>query len=258
MSKSMLILLAKFSEISKLKWSKGLTNNQNSVGLTFENLLGKKADSEIFPDYQNIEIKCTQRYSNFPMGLFTKAFDGPNIYETNYILEKYGKNYSFIPNKKYLKVALVYNEEVLVNENYFFKLICSFEEQKIYINIYDKNKKLLDNPYIEFDTLKNHLLIKLSNLAVIYASKIEINGCNHFRYYAINFFKIKGFETFIDLITKGIITLNLECRVSLSKDYGKQKNKGIEFKIQKDKIDMLFERILDYDADKKEIKYYEV
>ena len=106
--------------------------------------------------------------------------------------------------------------------------------------------------------MKNHLLIKLSNLVVIYASKIEINGCNHFRYYAINFFKIKGFETFIDLITKRIITLNLECRVSLSKDYGKQKNKGIEFKIQKDKIDMLFERILDYDADKKEIKYYEL
>ncbi len=257
MSKNMLKLLAKFSEISNLKWVKGITNNMNSVGLTFEKLLGKNADGDIFPDYRDIEIKCTQRYSNYPLGLFAKAFDGPNVFETNFILEKYGKNYHLIPDKKFLKVNLLYDKDVLVNEKYYFKLICSSEEKRIYINIYDKTKTLLDTPYIDYDSLKNHLAVKLSNLAIIYASKTEIDGSNHFRYYVISFFKFKGFDVFIELIKKGIVTLNLECRVSFSKNYGKQKNKGIEFKIQKDKIDMLFDRLLSYDADKKEIKYYD-
>lgn len=258
MSNNMLNLLSKFTNISNKGWIKGINNKKNSVGLTFEHLLQKNPDSDIFPDYRDIEIKCSQRYSYFPIHLFDKAFDGPNVFETNEILEKYGSRYEFITDKKYLKVKFLIDEDVLVNDKYLFRLNVSDNDKRIYINIYNKNKELLDRPYIDFDSIKNHLLIKLSNLAFVYASKKELDYDKYFRYYSISFFELKNFETFIDLIKSGIITLDLECRVSLSKDYGKQKNKGIEFKLSKDKIDMLFNRILDYDADKKEIKYYEI
>ena len=51
-------IISKFKEINAKGYIKGINNNLlNSCGLTFENLLGKKADSMFFPDYNNIEIK---------------------------------------------------------------------------------------------------------------------------------------------------------------------------------------------------------
>ena len=70
-------LLEKFKNISKQRWIKGLNNYTNSAGLTFEALLNKKSDSMFFPDFKGIEIKATQRFSRYPITLFSKAFDGP-------------------------------------------------------------------------------------------------------------------------------------------------------------------------------------
>ena len=50
-----------FERISNKGWIKGINNNTNSVGLTFEKELGKTTDSLIFPDYHGIEIKRTAR-----------------------------------------------------------------------------------------------------------------------------------------------------------------------------------------------------
>ena len=63
-------LLNKFSEIYKKKWIKSFSNSFGSIGLTFENELGKKADSLYFPDYEGIEIKCVSRFSKYPLYLF--------------------------------------------------------------------------------------------------------------------------------------------------------------------------------------------
>lgn len=91
MNESCKNLLKEFNSISKTRWVKGINNFTNSAGLTFESLLNKKADSMYFPDYQGIEIKCTQRFSRYPITLFTSAFDGPSLYEINRILTEYGK-----------------------------------------------------------------------------------------------------------------------------------------------------------------------
>lgn len=70
-------LVSKFKEIHKKGYIKGVNNSTNSVGLTFEKELGKKPDSSYLPDYNGIEIKCTTRFSRFPISLFSKSFDGP-------------------------------------------------------------------------------------------------------------------------------------------------------------------------------------
>ena len=200
MSNNMLNLLSKFTNIVNQGWVKGTNNNKNSVGLTFEYLLGKEVDSDFFPDYRDIEIKCSQRYSYFPIHLFDKAFDGPYLFETNVILEKYGTKYNFIFDKKYLKVKFKVDEDVLVNDKYLFRLNVLDSDERIYFDIYNKDKELLDRPFINFYTIKNHLLIKLSNLAFIYASKKEIAYSKYFRYYSISFFKLKRFETNVSAI----------------------------------------------------------
>ena len=97
-------LLKKFKIISKSGWIKGINNYTNSAGLTFEALLDKKTDSMFFPDYEGIEIKCTQRFSRYTITLFTKSFDGPSLYQMNKFLNKYGKNDIIYKDKKNTKL----------------------------------------------------------------------------------------------------------------------------------------------------------
>lgn len=251
MNESCKNLLKEFKSISKLRWIKGINNFTNGCGLTFESLLNKKTDSLFFPDYQGIEIKCTQRFSRYPITLFSSAFDGPSLYEMNELLNKYGKNDIIYKDKKVLNATLVYNKKVLVNNKYYFKLEISENEQKLYISIYDSTNKLIErNSFINFETLKTKLEIKLSTLALVFASKKEIDNYPHFRYYKIIFYKLISFKKFIDLLKQNIIIVDICGRVSRSgTEIGRQRNKNLVFKISKDNLKQLFNPIKIYDND---------
>lgn len=247
------ILLKKFKEIANKGWIKGINSTTNSVGLTFENEIGKTADSLFFPDYYGIEIKCTQRFSRYPITLFTSSFDGPSLYEMNRLLEKYGKNDIIYHNKKLLLTEIKTQNIILFNNKYYFKLNISKVDQKMYIEIYDINKNLIENKtYISFDTIKNKLELKLSNLALVFASKKCFNNYPYFRYYKIIFYKLISFEKFIELIEKNIIIVELVGRISRSGiEAGRQRNKNLVFKINKENIDKLFITKNYYDNDMK-------
>jgi len=244
-------LVKKFMKISNKRWLKGISNHFNAVGLTFEEQLGKKADSMFFPDYYGIEIKCTSRFSGYPVVLFSSSFDGPSLYETNRLLNLYGIQDEKYTDRKIIMSNLKYNKNVLVNDKYFFKITISDEEQKLYLEIYDLFNNLIEKQsFITFETLKTKLEIKLSNLALVYASKKMDNGHPYFRYYKINIYKLKSFKTFIELIKNGTITLSILCRVSRSGlEEGRQRNKNILFGIYKKNINKLFNLIVSHDND---------
>lgn len=248
------MFIKKFKEISGKNWMPGVNKSTNSVGLTFEKMLDKKADSMFFPDYYGIEIKCSQRYSGYPISLFSLALDGPKFYETNRILEKYGKIDLKYPNRKILTGEVKVNDYSLINGKYFFKLKIDRNTGRIYICIYDINYHLIEkNTYVEFSTIKNRLEIKLHNMALVLASKKIIDNHPHFRYYQINLYKLKSFETFIDLLEKDIIKVKIELRISRSGiEEGRQRNKGLVFQISKEDIDLLFDQTFMYTTDKKQ------
>lgn len=243
-------LINKFKLIANKRWVKGINNFTNSVGLTFESLLSKDADSMFFPDFQGIEIKCTQRFSHYPITLFTKAFDGPNLYEMHNVLTKYGKFDSIYKDKKILITELSCNKMIFYN-NYYFKLCVDKIKQKLYLAIYDKKSNLIEKEaYIEFKTLKSHLETKLSNLALIYASKKTLNNSSYFRYYKIIIYKLISFNKFIELLKQDIIIVEIVGRVSRSgTEAGRQRNKNLVFKIKKENIKKLFNIINTYDND---------
>lgn len=251
MNESCKNLLNEFKIISKKQWIKGINNFTNSAGLTFESLLDKKADSLYFPDYQGIEIKCTQRFSRYPITLFSVAFDGPSLYEMNEILQKYGKNDIIYRDKKQLNATLSCKNKVLVNNKYYFKLDISVEEKKLYLSIYDIMENIIERKaFINFETIKNRLELKLSTLALVFASKKDIDNSPHFRYYKIIFYKLISFEKFIELLKQDIIIVDISCRVSRSGiDAGRQRNKNLVFKISKDNINKLFKTLKRYDSD---------
>ena len=131
-------IVTKFKEINSKGYIKGINNNLlNSAGLTLEDLLGKKPDSLFFPDYKGLEIKTTQRFSGYPITLFTTSFDGPSIFESNYILNTYGKYDVQYKDKKVLMTSLYFNKKILYN-NYYFQLVFDDKNEFIYIkNIWD-------------------------------------------------------------------------------------------------------------------------
>lgn len=243
-------LIAKFKQINKQGYIKGINNNLiNSAGLTFESLLNKKADSMYFPDFKDIEIKTTQRFSRYPIVLFSTSFDGPSLYEANYLLETYGQVDKLLPEKKNLITNLILNKKIAIDNNFCFELKLSYIEKMIFINIYDKKNNFLEKrAIINFDTIKSKLNIKLQNLAVIYASKKVINNDLYFRYYKINCYKCNSFRTFLKLIKDGKIKLTLMLRVAKSgKDIGKNKNKNMMFLINKSNLLYLFDEIYNYE-----------
>ena len=174
-------IIDEFTKINKRGYVKSINDQINSCGLTLEHLLGKEADSLFLPDYNGVEIKTTTRFSRYNISLFSLSFDGPNLFESNYLLEKYGSVDDEFPNKKKLFVNLKLNEKILVND-------------KLYIRIYDKNMNFIeDSAFIYFDTLKKRAEIKLNKMALIYASKRKTCDNLFYRYYRIECFKYKGF-----------------------------------------------------------------
>ena len=204
-----------------------------------------------FPDYDGIEIKCQQRYSRYPLTLFSKALDGPYLYSTNEFLEKYGsKNYEYGKNEMNINISA---NSLGICNSFFHKIKVDRINQKIYIETYNYNYDLIERTYyVDFQSIKKIVELKLNMIAHIRASMKKIGNKRYFRYYSIKIYKIKSFECFISLLEKGIINCSFIGRVSKT-NYtpGRNKNKGMHFSINQENIEQLFDCIYYYSTDKK-------
>ena len=243
-------IIDKFFYINGLSYVKGINNNStNSCGLTFEQLLNKKADSNYFPDFNGIEIKTTQRFSRYSIGLFSLSFDGPDIYESNYVLQKYGKENIIFENKKELFVNCKIKEKVLVNNNYYFELNIDYVNKKLLIDIFDLDYNYIESRcFLSFSNIEKRINTKLQKLALIFASKKIEQKWFYFRYYKIECYIMKDFNTFLKLIETGDIEIHLMLRFAKNgKDIGKNKNKNFVFRIKKDSMNKLFDEIYSFE-----------
>ena len=241
-------LINTFKEISKKGWIKSTSKGWGGVGLTFEHKMGKQPDSNYLPDFNDIEIKCSLRYSRYPMYLFTVAFDS-NENEIIRLANQYGYSDSDYPDKKVL-FRKVTNAIIPGNKyNFFFKV--DRENERIYLEVYSDEGELLENSaYITFESIKKHFETKLKRIAYINASKKVTNEIIYYRYYHLKLYNTKKFDTFLNLMEKNMLVITLIARVSkCGEDRGRYKNKNVVFAISKDNIDRLFECYYDYDCD---------
>lgn len=239
-------LISLFNQIAKKGWIKGNSQNWGEIGLTFEREINKLPDNTYKPDFIDIEIKCCSRFSRYPLNLFTIAFDGPNDNEIMRITEKYGQYDKDFNDSKVLFKPL--NKQ---SNGTTFKFDIDMFNKKIFLCIYDNNKLIEKEAYINFSTLKKHIDTKLTKLAIIKASTKKSDKANYFRYYSIFLYKIKDFDTFLKLIESNLLEITIISRISKSgNDAGRYRNKNIVFAIKKYNIQKLFDCYYQYDCDR--------
>ena len=251
MNSSELYFIDEFKRISGKRWIKSINNSTGSIGLTFEKELGKKPDDTYFPDFYGIEIKCTSRYSRYPLYLFSVAFDGPSFPELDRIVSKYGWPDSDFPNKNVLYTKLYFTRTNLVNYAYRFKLEHDREEEKVFLCVYDLDYNLIEREsFIYTQTLYNHLMLKLKEFAHVQASSKQTEDGKYFRYYKFDLYKLMSFERFLILLEQDELTINLISRISKSGvNKGKYKNKNLSIGIEKWNIDKLYTLVYSYNHD---------
>ncbi|MBQ3021153.1 MAG: hypothetical protein IJD92_02875 [Bacilli bacterium] len=251
-------LLKKFKLIAKKRWIEGVTLGNGNIGLTFEKEIGKKIDTNYTPDYEDIEIKCTTRYSRFPISLFSLAIDGPSNKEIIRLNQTYGNYDKDFKEKKTLIRKIRVNELSDLNKKYYLSLC--LEGEKLFICVYNKNKVLIEKKaYVELENIRKHLLIKLKNLAIIKASKKILNNIEYFRYYEIQLYELKNFYTFKNLLKNGLIEVSIISRISKSGDNkGRYCNKNLVFQIKKDNIEKLFNKVTYYNYDENNFKDFQI
>lgn len=243
--KNIIKLKKEFKKISDKGYIKGIYNNSASIGRTFENELNLSMNKESEPDYNGIELKTRRTYSKSMITLFNAVPDGERPLELARLRDRYGWPYKRDKKYKALYAEIYGNKVKFAGTKYQYKLDVNKLDKKIFLCIYNKEGELLEKEvYWSFDYIKEKLLNKLKVLALIEAWPNKINGWNYFKYYKIDFYSLKGFEEFINLIETGKIKVAIRIDIYMDKEnYGRMYDHGCGFSISKKDINLLFNNI---------------
>jgi len=237
-------LKKEFEKISEKGYIRGIYNNNASIGRTFENELKLPRNTMEIPDYNGIEIKTRRTYSKSYITLFTAVPDGEVPQEIERIKNTYGYPYKKDKRYKALYVNIYGNVKNYGGVKYQYKLDVDRKKKKIFLCIYDRYDNLIERKtYWSFIYLESKISLKLKTLAIVNAWTNKIDGWNYFKYYKIDFYNFKDFETFLELIESGVIRITL--KIDIHKDekrYGKTYDHGCSFDIQESDIVKLYDK----------------
>lgn len=235
-------LKKEFKRIKNLEYVKSIRHGNTGVGATFEHLLGKKEDSFEIPDFGQIEIKTKRSYSKALISLFNAVPTGSSFYEVKRLRDIYGYRDNNDHTLKKLNTIIYSNQLTKVGINYYFKIKVDKPKQKVFLQIYNKQKILIDeNTYWDFDILKEKLYRKLKILALIKAWPNRIGGIEYFKYYKMNIYILKDFKDFINMVENGEIAIELKIGNYYDlKKYGNVHSHGITFAIKEEDLPKLF------------------
>lgn len=237
-------LKEKFYKIKNNGWIKSIRKGSTGIGATFESILGLKENSLEIPDFNGIEIKTKRNYSNSYTVLFNYAPEGKYCHEIEKLKDKYGYPDKILKSYKVLNKSFFCNVKVRVS-NYYFIIKVDKNLKRIILNIIDLYGNLIENNiYWDFEKIAEKLNKKLQFLAFVYADRKFVNNDEYFKYYRMDIYKLKDFETFINLLEKGIIRITFKLGVFRSGDtIGKLHNHGTSFDIIENDLVKLFNKI---------------
>lgn len=215
------------------------------IGKTFEDLIGKKEDTLDCPDYLGIEIKTKRSYSKSYITLFSCVPKGESEYEIKRLRDKFGYPDRDFKEFKVLRAVISADHAEIIANKFLFKLVIDYENQKLLLSISDRFFNNIEKTtYWDLALLKEKLERKLQYLALIKAWPNRINGKEYYKYYDIEFYKLKRFKDFLALIEDGTIRVFLNIGINKTKEHiGEIKDYGTGFRIKETDLYKLFERI---------------
>lgn len=206
------------------------------VGKTFEDLIGKAEDTEGIPDYHGIEIKTKLGYSKSYTTLFNSTPE--DELETQRLSKKYGYPDKILKDKKVLNISITKTPTLVANK-YYFNLKVDYEKRQLILVIKDRYGHLLEDR-----VYWRKLNTKLQYVALINAWPTTRNNMTYYKYYKINFYKLKSFDKFIELIDKDVIRISL--KIGVYRDgvkKGLPHDRGTSFELRTFDFYQLFEHI---------------
>ena len=244
MNQDIVELRKKFLEIKREGLIRSLRSGPTGVGYTFETLINKKEDQLCQPDYGSVEIKCKLGYSKSPISLFSCSPTRNGNPALNYIFRNY--SYHRYGNEEDIKIFsrnIFKKYSTEINE-YSFKLNVNYDEKTLQLKAYKSGIYVEDVCEWKFDNLQNVVEKKLKFLALVKAYPYKRNGETYFKYFNINFYKLKSFQTFLKLIENDKIFILIYLKEKIESD-GRAiiENHGAVFKIRTENIDLLFKTI---------------
>lgn len=235
----------KFNKIKNMNYVKSIKKGYGGIGDTFEYLLGKEKSDFSIPDYKNFEIKTKRTYSKSSMSLFCAVPDGKDLFEIERLRKTYGYPDKEIRTAQVLYAVVYGNKLSPMGAKYFFKLQVDKKEEKVFLCIYNRNMELLEKKvYWTFKLLEERLYCKLKYLMLVNAWDKKIENDVYYKYYKAEYYGLKDFNTFIDLIDKGYISVTL--RVSVYRGeyrHGLPANHGTSFGIKLEHLPKLYNKI---------------
>lgn len=233
-----------FKKIKEMKFNKSLRSGSTGIGYTFESLLGKKEDREFYPDFNGIEIKTKLGYTKNPLTLFTLI----PLKNGNSCIKYINETFGYTNRKtglKNFKVQIFHKRIDIIANKYIFKLKIDRKNNKLKLIICNTSFNLIDDQiYWELDELKNRLCTKLNFLAIIKGYPYIKEEKTFYKYTTMSIYKLKDFNTFLNLIEKDKIFITFNVDSFITKDGFVQLNdRGTAFKLYMENIEDLFTRI---------------
>ncbi len=230
-------LLNKLKVISKKGFVKSEVNSDTGIGRTIESLLGIEMNSSKSPDYKGIELKSFRDARNNRKGLFGKT--------PNWNLSKFKSRVEILDTFGYWEEGIfrLYNTMRGTGRN-AQGLILRIEDKKDWLVENSDRPEIGDFLVWELEILRKVLLKKHKETFWIKAeSKIEDNN-EYFHFKEVEHTKNPMVDKFEILIETGAITMDYPIKRMPS---GKVVDKGCNFKLKANCLDLLFPPSANYD-----------
>lgn len=213
-----------------------------NAGLLLEQELGIDTNDFSVADVDGIEIKAVNVSSEYPITLFSCTCDGPDFFELNRLVERFGVRDYMFKNVKILYTKLYADKFTDWGKYLKMKLHVDRRNRKIFIMVANRNGKIIEKrAYWSFDTISSVLHRKLNELCVVYFRKAVNDNHNYCNFFKYEFFNLISFNSFLSELEKGNVIVSLKYGV-YRKGYkcGTPYNHGTSFSINKKSLPNLF------------------